>query len=308
MPLLPNAITLPAPLQQRLENAARSFIHPAHGPEIDFSMPAGEPALGAPDSLSWQIFKNPLSLFIGGVTAVVLELAEPRVRTGVWEHTSFRHDPRARLQRTGLAAMVTVYGARSQAEAMIARVARMHGNIRGLTPAGQPYRADDPELLDWVHATASFGFLEAYNAYVRPLANSDCDRFYAEAKSSARLYGSFGAPLSQADFGALCERMRGKLEPSNIVFEFLEIMRRAPLLPTPLGVSQHLLVDAALALLPEWLQERLELRGRMRLRTWQRELVRRCGAAADRILLRSSPAVQSCRRLGLPDDYLYTLA
>jgi uncharacterized protein (DUF2236 family) len=44
----------------------------------------------APDSVSWSVFKNPVSLFIGGVTAVIMELADPRVRTGVWEHTSFR--------------------------------------------------------------------------------------------------------------------------------------------------------------------------------------------------------------------------
>ena len=40
--------------------------------------------------MSWRVFKNPLSLFIGGITAVIMELAEPRVRTGVWEHTTFR--------------------------------------------------------------------------------------------------------------------------------------------------------------------------------------------------------------------------
>jgi uncharacterized protein (DUF2236 family) len=54
------------------------------------ALPAGEPALAAPDSVSWRVFKNPVSLFVGGVTAVILELAEPRVRTGVWEHSSFR--------------------------------------------------------------------------------------------------------------------------------------------------------------------------------------------------------------------------
>jgi uncharacterized protein (DUF2236 family) len=48
------------------------------------------------------------------------------VRTGVWEHTTFRVDPIRRLRRTGLAAMVTIYGARGKAEAMIARVRRMH--------------------------------------------------------------------------------------------------------------------------------------------------------------------------------------
>jgi hypothetical protein len=36
------------------------------------------------------VFKKPLSLFIGVVTAVGMELTEPRVRTGVWERTTRR--------------------------------------------------------------------------------------------------------------------------------------------------------------------------------------------------------------------------
>jgi uncharacterized protein (DUF2236 family) len=50
-------------------------------------------ALVPADSISWRVFKNPLSLVIGGVAAVIMELAEPRVRTGVWEHTK-RHGER----------------------------------------------------------------------------------------------------------------------------------------------------------------------------------------------------------------------
>ena len=37
---------------------------------FDFLHPAGEPALVGPDSVSWRIFKNPVTLFIGGLTAV----------------------------------------------------------------------------------------------------------------------------------------------------------------------------------------------------------------------------------------------
>ena len=81
---------------------------PEGGGAIDFSRPAGEPALGAPNSVAWRIFKNPVTTYIGGVTAVILELAEARVRTGVWKHSGFRKDPLRRLRRTGLAAMVTI--------------------------------------------------------------------------------------------------------------------------------------------------------------------------------------------------------
>lgn len=299
-------IVLPPPLQRRMEAAVGNFTSPDGGYQIDFGCPPGEPALNAPDSVSWRVFKNPLALFIGGVTAVLLELAEPRVRTGVWNHTTFREDPLPRLRRTGVAAMITVYGPRSRAEAMIAGVARLHGRVSGLTPDGQPYRADDPALLDWVHATAGFGFVEAYHAYVCRLSDAERDSFYAEGRASSRLYGALGAPASRQEIGMLFESMRAKLEPSPIVFEFLDIMRRVPLLPRPLARIQGLLLNAAVEILPQWVRECLGLDERWNLRPWQRHVIRLSGAIADRILLRSGPAVQSCRRLGLPDDYLYS--
>jgi uncharacterized protein (DUF2236 family) len=305
MNFLPAAIILPSPLQRRLEAAAKNFLEPGNGYSIDFERPAGEPALAAPDSISWRVFKNPLALFVGGVAAVILELAEPRIRMGVWKHTMFQHSPLLRLQRTGLAAMMTVYGPRSQAEAMIADVCRMHARISGLTPAGQAYSASNPELLDWVHATASFGFLEAYTTYARMLGDAERNSFYAEGETSARLYGALGAPTSDQELNALFEKMRDKLEPSPIMFDFLGIMQRAPVLPRPFAAIQGLLVMAAIEIVPGWIRERLALTGPWRLRPWQRQVVKHCGAAADRILLRSGPAVQACRRLGLPEDYLY---
>ena len=98
-------IILPWPLQSTLETAARLLLHAGNHPSVDFLRPAGEAALVSPDSVSWRVFKNPLSLFVGGVTAVIMELAEPRVCAGVWEHTTFRSDPLRRLRRTGLAAV-----------------------------------------------------------------------------------------------------------------------------------------------------------------------------------------------------------
>ncbi|MGA7454788.1 MAG: hypothetical protein WBW73_27250 [Rhodoplanes sp.] len=64
-------IILPWPLRSSLEAAVRALLEPGDRPPIDFSQPIGEPALVSPDSVSWRVFKNPLSLFIGGVTAVI---------------------------------------------------------------------------------------------------------------------------------------------------------------------------------------------------------------------------------------------
>ena len=274
-------------------------------PAIDFTRPAGEPALASPDSVSWRAFKNPVSLFIGGTAAVLLELAEPRVRSGVWDHTSFRTDPLPRMARTGLAAMVTVYGARSVAEQMIAGVGRMHGQVSGVTPAGQAYRASDPELLDWVQATASFGFLQAYHNFVRPLSQGDRDRFYAEAAPAARLYGAIGAPRSEAALTQQFQAMRPKLERSQIVFDFLDIMRRTPAVPGPLRPLQNLFIRAGVEILPPWARDTLGLGPRHGLRSWERGVVALAGRAADRVVLKSAPPAQACQRLGLPASYLY---
>jgi uncharacterized protein (DUF2236 family) len=303
--VLPSALPLPPPVQRRIDAAARELLQPTGGPSVDFARPPGEEALVAPDSVSWRIFKNPVSLFIGGVAAVILELAEPSVRTGVWEHSSFRTDPVRRLRRTGLAAMVTVYGARSKAEAMIAGVVRLHDKVTGETPAGEAYRANDVALLTWVQATAGFGFAEAYSRYVRPLGREERDRLYQEGASAARLYGALDAPTSDAELHALFESMRRRLEPSPIVFEFLDIVRDAPAFPTPLRPMQRLLVRAAVEMTSAWVRQRLGLTASYGLRPWEAPLVREVGRLSDRIVLRSSPAVQSCLRLGLPADYLY---
>jgi uncharacterized protein (DUF2236 family) len=297
-------LSLPPLLHRRIEHAVARLYEPAGREHEDFTQPAGEAALTAPDSVSWTVFKNPVVLFIGGVAAVVLELAEPRVRTGVWEHSAFREQPLERLRRTALATVVTVYGARSRAEAMIARVTRLHERVAGTTPRGDRYAAMDPELLTWVQATAAFGFLQAYHTFVRPLGDDERDRFYAEGQAAARLYGATDAPASRAALDALFAAMRDRLEPSDIVHEFLDIVRRMPAVALPLRPVQGLLLRAAVDIVPPWARERLGLQ-HWRLAPWQRGLVRRLAAGADRLLLRSSAAVQSCRRLALREDYLY---
>jgi len=278
---------------------ARAALRPETGQAVDFLGPAGEQGLIGPDSVAWRVFKNPVALFVGGITAVILELAEPRVRSGVWNHTSFRTDPLLRMERTGLAAMVTVYAARSTAEQMIAGVSRLHERVRGVTPAGVEYRASDPELLDWVQATASFGFLEAYCAFVRPLDAARRDEFYAEGRDAARLYGAAGAPTSVAGLEALFQAMRPKLEPSPIVFEFLDILQRTPIFPRPLRGLQSLLIRAAVEITPGWTRELLGLGARHGLRAHEPRLVAALGRLSDRLLLPSSPPAEACRRLGV---------
>lgn len=288
-----------------LTQSVRNLLEIPGAPGVDFTAPPGEPALAAPDSVSWRVFKNPVALFIGGITAVILELAEPRVRSGVWEHSSFRVDPLTRLKRTGLAAMVTVYGARSAAEAMIAGVGRQHARVAGSTPAGTAYRADDVELLDWVQATASFGFLEAYCVYVAPLTPAERDAFYAEAAPAARLYGALGAPRGQAQWEAQLAAMLPRLERSDIVPEFLTLMRQTKVAPGPLSRLQHPLIRAAVALVPVEVRQILGLGPEWLPRPGEARLVRLAGRIADRIPIPGAPPFDASLRMGLPGAWLY---
>ncbi|MEM8937628.1 MAG: oxygenase MpaB family protein [Pseudomonadota bacterium] len=297
--------TLRAKLESKLDNAAQAFLYEGRPDAPDFAQPPGEAALYAPDSVSWRIFKNPVSLFIGGVAAVILELAEPRVCAGVWNHSNFREDPVARLKRTGLAAMITVYGARSVSVPMIEMITRMHDRVTGITDRGLPYHANDPELLNWVQATAAFGFLEAYSAYVYPLSDAEHDRGLLEGQASASLYGAAIAPKSRGELASLFEAMTPQLEASPIIFEFLDIMRRARALPQPIWLTQRLFVRAAVEITPPAIRARLGLGRRYGLRPLEKLVLRRMGRRADRIKLLSGPAAQASLRLGLPADYVY---
>ena len=274
----------------------RELLRPPPGMEFDFSQPPGEPALAPHEGIAWRVFANPVGLFIGGVAAVLLELSEPSVRSGVWDQGGFRRNPHMRLRRTGFAAMMTVYGPRSAAEQMIARVVRMHERVRGSTPDGLPYHANDPRLLDWVQATATFGFTEAYHRYVRSLSALEKDAAFAEGEPAARLYGAAGAPRSWAAWEALLQATAPGLEGSAILDEFLHIMDETPLAPGPVRPLQRLLVRAAVEIVPEPVRSLPQLH-RRGLRPGEAALVRALARSITLLPLGDIPAEQAKRRL-----------
>lgn len=269
-----------------------------------FRAPLGEGALLSPDSVSWQIFRNPVTMFIGGIAAVLMELGEPRVRSAVWQHSSFRNDPAGRLRRTGFAAMVTVYAARSVMVDFTARIRRMHAGVVGETPDGQAYRASDPALLRWVQGTAAFAFVEAHQAYLRPLLPSLRARYYAEGIAGGTLYGVEDVPASEAAMQAMLAGMQPFLTPSPILGELITLVRDAAILPFALRGMQHLIVRAAVDLLPETIRNTLALGPYGGLAGPERLLLRALARMAETARFPTSPAAQACRRLGLPGDYL----
>lgn len=275
------------------------------GTAIDFAAPVGEPALLAPDSVQWRIYKNPIALGIGGIAAVLLEFAEPRIRSGVWDHSTYKADPIGRSRRTGLVAMLACYGPASSAKAVIGQVNRMHGKVKGETPDRTKYRALDPLLLDWVAATASYGFLMAYDRFVRPLIDADKDRFMADGDAIGREFGARHTPPTVDAFMAMMGELEPRFEPHPIIFEFLDIIQSGKAAPGVPRFLHRAIARASVSLLPPHIRRKLDLGPRYDLTRLDRTALRIAGRLADRHIDRSAPHCQASVRLGLPHDFLF---
>ncbi|MBR2172641.1 MAG: DUF2236 domain-containing protein [Sphingopyxis sp.] len=275
------------------------------GTAIDFAAPLGEPALLAPDSVQWRIYKNPIALGIGGIAAVLLEFAEPRIRSGVWDHSTYKADPIGRSRRTGLVAMLACYGPASSAKAVIGQVNRMHGKVKGETPGGTKYRALDPVLLDWVAATASYGFLMAYDRFVHRISDADKDRFMADGDAIGREFGARHTPPTVDAFMAMMDELEPCFEPHPIVFEFLDIIQSGRAAPGVPRFLHRAIARASVSLLPGHIRRKLELGPRYDLTRFDRTALRIAGRLADRYVDRTAPHCQASARLGLPHDFLF---
>ena len=276
-------------------------------PQLDFSKPEGDPGLLGPGSMGWKVSANPIISAVGGIAAVILELAEKHVRAGVWDHSTFKVDPIRRMERTGMAAAAVTYGPTKMAQATFQRVTRMHERVTGTTHDGDAYRAMDPKLLTWVHVTAAWGFLNAYKRYADPaLSIEDEDRYYREGEVIGKGFGAEWVPTSKAEMDAYMAEMTPKLYANDTVQEFLELVRNA----TPLGNAgkpiQRLITQAAIDLLPEHLQKQCGVAVSAAARPMVRPAVRALastGAFAMRFA-KDSPSHQACRRMGVSTDCL----
>jgi uncharacterized protein (DUF2236 family) len=275
------------------------------GWKIEFGQPAGEPAYLHPGSVAWRIHKNPVAMGVGGVAAVLLEFADPRIRSGVWDHSIYKMDPIGRSKRTGVAAMLGVYGPRSAARRVIQGITNMHAQVSGRTPGGEAYRALDPELLAWVGATAAYGFLTAYDRFVAPVSDADKARFYCEGEALIRLYGVQDVPKSSGEFLAMMQSLAHRFEPHPIVEEFLGIIQSGKAAPNVPRFLHRALARGAVSILPPAVRQKLALGKAFDITVLDRLALKAAGMLAERKMDPKSAPCQASLRLGLPVDFLY---
>ncbi|MFI5046886.1 MAG: oxygenase MpaB family protein [Acidimicrobiia bacterium] len=161
--------------------------------------------------MAWRLHAHPVML-VGGLRALLVQGLEPRAMAAVDQHSKFREDPWGRLARTTGFVVDTTYGDTATAEAAAARVRAVHTRIHGVDPVtGQRYRADDPDLLLWIHAVEVDSFLLAYRTFAGPLSRADGDRYVAEMARVAEMVElpAAMAPRSEADLQDYLRSVRG---------------------------------------------------------------------------------------------------
>jgi uncharacterized protein (DUF2236 family) len=132
-------------------------------------------------------------LLLGGARALLLQLAEPGVAAGVADHSDFRSDPFGRLWNTLDLTLTVGFGDADQARNATARIARTHAGVTG-TRNGARYRAMDPDLLTWVHATLVDSALVTYERFVGRIGPRARHAYIAEMNGQG---AAFGVPFDR---------------------------------------------------------------------------------------------------------------
>src|SRR3954451_24936658 len=177
------------------------------------SLVGGPDAAGlyGPGSEAWALNREAMLLLGAGPRALLMQLAHPDVAAGVADHSDFRSDPWARLQGTLRSYLRIVYGTATAARAEIRRLNELHRSITGPT-----YRARDPELSLWVHATLVDSTIVVADRWLEPVSRARRETYYAETRPIGR---AFGIPdsLLPADLDAFEGYLEQALGPGGPV-------------------------------------------------------------------------------------------
>jgi uncharacterized protein (DUF2236 family) len=151
--------------------------------------------LFGPRSITWQVNRES-AIFLGAGRALLLQLAHPWVAAAVEQHSDTFANPIGRFHRTFSTVFTMVFGTLDQSLAAARHLHRRHAAIEGKFnsaagpfPVGSPYCANEVSALRWVHATLWETAPMAYALVLPPLARDQRERYYAEGRLFAALFG-----------------------------------------------------------------------------------------------------------------------
>ncbi|MFI5687958.1 oxygenase MpaB family protein [Streptomyces sp. NPDC051636] len=200
------------------------------------------------------------AMFIGGLSALLLQSLHPLAMAAVAAHSGFRGDPWGRLQRTSTFLAVTTYGTADSAQEACDRVRSVHERVRGRAPDGRPYHAADPHLLAWVHVAEVDSFLRAHQRYgARPLDDEGCDGYVADAARVATALGVPDPPRTRAELAGRLAAYRPELRATPQARGAARFLLLRPPMPLAARLPYGVIAANAVSLLPTWASRALWL-------------------------------------------------
>ena len=244
-------------IRRRLVGKVRGVLNDVAGGQQPVAL--SDKALFERDSPIRMVHAGVVSMMVGGIRSLLLQMLHPHALQGVLDHSDFRADMHGRLRRTARFIAVTTFAHRDEAMAAIARVNRIHSKVSGTLPGGTPYSAKDPRTLAWVHVAEATSFLEAYLAYVRPaMPAGEQDEYFRQFAVIARILGADPVPETRAQAEALVAELRGDLATSEAAREVARLVLTQRPEGAPRAV-QRTLTAAAVDLLPPYARTMLGL-------------------------------------------------
>jgi uncharacterized protein (DUF2236 family) len=229
-----------------------------NGPEAPRHLEPAADGLFGEGSAVWSVHGD-ASMLIGAIRSLVFQSLHPPTMAGVADHSDYRSDPLGRLQRTGQFLATVSYGSSAEAEQAIAALSLIHDRVTGVTPDGTPYRANDPHLLGWVHATEVDSFLVARRRFgSSPLSDEDAERYVAEMATLGERLGVDCPPRSTSELESTLRSYASELAVNHQTREALRFLV-APPLPTYARAPYAVLFAGAVSSLPPWVKGRLWL-------------------------------------------------
>lgn len=214
-------------------------------------------------SVVWRVHADVPAMLIGGISSLLLQTLHPGAMAGVEEHSNWRADPGGRLQRTARFLASTTYGTTGEAEAAIAGVRAIHGRVVGVRPDGLPYRANDPELLRWVHVAEVFQFLRAYQRYgFPPLTIAERDDYLGSVARIGEALGATDVPHSVAEVEAYFDAVRPDLDATPAALATARDLIRPRSRDPIQRAAFEVMTRAAVGMLPAWARDMLHLQRR----------------------------------------------
>lgn len=217
-------------------------------------------ALFPTDSVAWRVNGDIVTMMIGGVSGLLLQMLHPAVLAGVWDHSDFRADMHGRLRRTAKFIAITTYDHASAGQAAIDKVRRIHDKLGGTLPDGTAYRVSDPALLAWVHVTETISFLDAWVQYAEPdMPLADQDAYFADMARVGRALGADPVPTDRTGANALIQSMRPQLKADARTTEVAALVMRQKVGGFSEDVAADLIMKAGADLLPDWARQMHQL-------------------------------------------------